>query len=558
MKISFRRDLGLRLLTYYLLFVAPVIIASIAFDQVATRRLDADVREADLALARAIAQETNTNLEYSLQAVENLSRYPEVVDADPQGMHELFQNLMTARPDVNLVYRLDSHGKMLFHYPLGPGTTVGEDFSFRDYFKRAQSSAHPLLSQGRISPTTLQPVTTAVMPIRDMDDNFLGLVATNMKLQSLSTSLASIAGEYPNEEAFDVAIVDAAGRVIAHPDPKQILLELNNSLPDITSAVLTGQSGSVIQDDTLGVEMLYSYVPILSAGWGVIVSRDTSAAFATLDATHRGVLIIISVFLIVGVFFWLVLSRQVLGPVERLAELSQSIGVENKASDIEREDLIKLSNRRDQIGNLIRSLIRMEEAINARLIELSTLLETSASVVSSLDRQTVLDRILEQVERLLDIKMCAIVALDEKHGLFRAQASRGLSKRYTEHIAIFPTEPLSVTVRAIRSGEPIQISDTEQDASFAPMRPRARSEGYRSILAVPLKTQHAPPSALLVYRPDAHKYTPQEISLLTNFANHAAMAIENAALYARSDMRLREQTRTLEALIQSLQDGLIL
>ena len=36
------------------------------------------------------------------------------------------------------------------------------------------------------------------------------------------------------------------------------------------------------------------------------------------------------------------------------------------------------------------------------------------------------------------------------------------------------------------------------------------------------------------------------------------MAIENAVLYERSDMRLQEQTRRLEALIQSLQDGLIL
>jgi PAS domain S-box-containing protein len=36
------------------------------------------------------------------------------------------------------------------------------------------------------------------------------------------------------------------------------------------------------------------------------------------------------------------------------------------------------------------------------------------------------------------------------------------------------------------------------------------------------------------------------------------MAIENAVLYERSDMRLQEQTRRLEALVQSLQDGLIL
>jgi PAS domain S-box-containing protein len=36
------------------------------------------------------------------------------------------------------------------------------------------------------------------------------------------------------------------------------------------------------------------------------------------------------------------------------------------------------------------------------------------------------------------------------------------------------------------------------------------------------------------------------------------MAIENALLYERSDMRLREQTQRLEALVQSLHDGLIL
>jgi PAS domain-containing protein len=35
-------------------------------------------------------------------------------------------------------------------------------------------------------------------------------------------------------------------------------------------------------------------------------------------------------------------------------------------------------------------------------------------------------------------------------------------------------------------------------------------------------------------------------------------SIENAALYANSDMRMQEQTRRIEALIHSLQDGLIL
>jgi PAS domain S-box-containing protein len=78
------------------------------------------------------------------------------------------------------------------------------------------------------------------------------------------------------------------------------------------------------------------------------------------------------------------------------------------------------------------------------------------------------------------------------------------------------------------------------------------------VLAVPLNTHHAPPTALLVFHPQPYEFTYNEIQLLSSFANQAAMAIENAILFERSDMRLQEQSRRLEALIQSMEDGLIL
>ena len=558
MKFSIRRDLGLQLLALYLLFVGPVVIASLVFDQLASERIEADVKAADLALARAIAQETNTALDYALRAVEELATYPEVISADTSGMKTLFATLMSARPDVNLVYRLDEKGIMLFHMPTGPGSTVGVDFSYRDYFQGALTTKNALLSLGRISPTTNQPVTTAVMPIWDESGKFLGLVATNIKLQSLSTTLASITAEYGAEENFEVQIIDAAGRVIAHPDPSILLTDFRLRDPQIAKAVLSRKAGNIIAEHENGPQKLYSYVPIPSAGWGVIVSRPTARAFATVRATHQGVLLSIAVFLVVGLFFWLALARQVIRPIERLATFSQTIGLEAGTSDHSRNAMVQLAERPDQIGHLIRSLTRMEAAIQARLNELSTLLETSAAVVSTLDSQTVLNRILEQVQRLMGVQMAAIVSLDRKRKVFRAVASQGLSNLYAEQLSISPSEPHSITLRAIRTGEPIQVSDTEKDGSFAPLRPRARSEGYRSLLAVPLLTRHTPPSALLVYRPDPHVFTEREINLITSFANHAAMAIENAALFARSDMRLQEQTRRLEALIESLLDGLVL
>ena len=170
MPFSVRRDLGLQLLALYLLFVGPVVLASLTFDRLAAQRLEADIKTADLAVARAIAQETNAIMDSALHAVRQLASYPEVLAADPAGMGNLFKTLFSVRNDVDLIYRLGSDGTMLYHYPTGPGSTVGWDFSIRDYYQASLTSHVPLISAGRISPTTQQAVAAAVTPLRDGND----------------------------------------------------------------------------------------------------------------------------------------------------------------------------------------------------------------------------------------------------------------------------------------------------------------------------------------------------------------------------------------------------
>jgi GAF domain-containing protein len=139
------------------------------------------------------------------------------------------------------------------------------------------------------------------------------------------------------------------------------------------------------------------------------------------------------------------------------------------------------------MSHLIRALTRMEQDVERRFTELATLLETSTAVVSSLDLPVVLDAILEQVQRLLGVNTCAIVALDERAGEFRIRASRGLSDAYARQVRITPSEPGSPSMRAIHGGHPIVVRDVEHDPDYTPAwRARARAEGYRSLIAVPL------------------------------------------------------------------------
>ncbi|HEY3310652.1 MAG TPA: ATP-binding protein [Anaerolineales bacterium] len=553
-----RRDLGIQLLTLYLLLVIPALSAMLIFDFITGKQIQAEVKASDLALTRAIGKETDQRLQNVLSAVESLGKYPAVIASDPQGMGAIFSIVSDSRPDINLIYRLSPAGIMLYHYPPGPGSTVGTDFSFREYYIRALASSRSLMSEGRISPTTNQPVATAVMPIRSVNGEFQGLVAANLRLESLSATLREILAEHMPQESFQIFIIDHSGQIIAHSQGEMILRKVSELSDGLVNLAALENNTSLITPDARGTEYLYTHTTIPSTGWWVVASRPTAAAFAQQIIFHRITLVASLSLALIGGLFWLILARAVILPVEKLSIISQKIGANQPIDPLDQDYLEKSSTRKDQIGNLIASLLRMERSIRERMNEQATLLETSQAVVSSLDSEVVLNRILEQVEKLMKVEKVVIVALVEEAGVFRARASRGLSSNYIEKMTIQPDEPYSVTMRAIRSGEPIQVSDTETDPTFAAQRPRARAEGYRSMLAVPLKTLYTPPSALVVYRPDQHEYTPSEMQLLVSFANHATMAIENAALFARSDTRLQEQTRRIESLIQSLQDGLIL
>ena len=556
--LTFYRDIGLQLLAFYLLLIIPFLVTLLVFDRLVGERIRRDVEANDIALARAIALETDIAINNSLKTVEELSSYLSVINVEEEKMGELFTVVLSARPDVNLVYRLGADGIMLYHYPVGPSSTVGTDFSFRSYYQNALASNIPLISEGRISPTTNQAVATAVMPIRTSNGEFLGLVGTNIKLESLSSTLSAIISEHENEEGFEILILDASGQVIAHPDPAFLLKHANEILPDVYTQALDGNSGSIVETDLKDEERLYTYASIPSVDWGVIISRPTANAFATRIILQHITQVAMATFVLIGLAFWGILAWRVINPIEKLAPISEAIGLNQEIEQSQRAQIEKMSRRADQIGNLIRSILRMENSIAERMKEQATLLETSTAVVSSLDLSVVLDRILEHVGRLLNVQRIAIIALDEAHGEFRVRASRGLSQSFTEQLSLQPNEPSSVSMRSLRAREPIQVSDTETDPSYIPQRPRARSEGYRAVLGVPLNTQHAPPTCLLVFHPLPHEFTNNEIQLLSSFANQATMAIENAILFERSDTKLQEQTHRLEALVQSMEDGLIL
>ena len=318
------------------------------------------------------------------------------------------------------------------------------------------------------------------------------------------------------------------------------------------------EQGTFFTEDPVGTRWLHAYATLPSSGQQLLIQRPAGAALVTTRLFDRVLVMALAMFLIGGIFSWFILSRYVIRPLHQLEAYSERIRWRGQPTAMEEEQINALAKRDDQFGNLARSLIAMQQETEQRLVQLSTLLETSRVVASTLDSAEVIDNLLVQVQNLFGVARCAVVVLNRREDAFRIRASRGLSEPYASQLRIAPSEPNSPSMRALRNQTPIQVADTETDLAFAGFRDRSRSEEFRSVLAIPLQTLHAPPAVLLLYKSEPYRYSYRELELATSFGHHASIALENAALYALTDERLQEQTRRLEAIVESLNDGLIL
>lgn len=277
-----------------------------------------------------------------------------------------------------------------------------------------------------------------------------------------------------------------------------------------------------------------------------------------LEDVSSWALVAIVVVTAVGLAVRHLLFRLVAAPMDALIEAGRDLRIRGSVHHADRRRLATLARRRDRTGELARTLVAVEEEINRRFVELSTLLETARRVASSLDVGAVFATMLAQIRSLFDVDACAIITLDERAGEFRIRASLGLPDEYVREVRIAPSSPNSPSMRALRNGTPVQVVDTLDDLAYGAIRNRVLPDLFRSRLSIPLMTMVAPPAVLLLYKSGPYRYSFAEMELASTFAAHASVAMENAALHARTDERLHEQTSRLEAIVESLADGLVL
>ena len=199
---------------------------------------------------------------------------------------------------------------------------------------------------------------------------------------------------------------------------------------------------------------------------------------------------------------------------------------------------------RDQLEDRIQAL---SEAFEQRSREMQELREYQMAVsevlkaisTSPIDVRPVLDTVGENAARLCEADNAVIFRLEGD--VLRLVASYGQMLTTSHGKGGLPVNRNTVTGRAVCDHRTVHVHNLAAEVHEFPEGSRnAMADGHRTTLATPLLCEGSPVGAILIRRTEIRPFSDKQIELVSTFANQAAIAIENARMFAEIQKKTRQ------------------
>jgi nitrate/nitrite-specific signal transduction histidine kinase len=205
---------------------------------------------------------------------------------------------------------------------------------------------------------------------------------------------------------------------------------------------------------------------------------------------------------------------QVEGPVE-MRTLSHAFDEMRSRLHVAREELIQWNST-------------LEQRVTQRTHELETLNEVSREISSRLDIQQVLNSVTDKARTLLGGEIASLCLVDTNQHWLKLQAVSG------------PKLAVVGDTMSVEEGfaDSVLTGDQAMTCGVGACRGGCRmlSQEYRaSHLAAPLRVGDRVIGALCVGSPSENRFAAESAEMLTKLANVAAIALENARLFAQAE-----------------------
>lgn len=211
------------------------------------------------------------------------------------------------------------------------------------------------------------------------------------------------------------------------------------------------------------------------------------------------------------------------------------------------------------ITERVQSRQLLEQAVDERTRELSTLVDVSHNTASNLDVSSLVDTLLGQLAQVVAFDSASVLVLEGDRLV--VLDSRAFDERETDLIGSrMHPERFGVIWDRLRDGHPVLVDDIHGPGLEA----RAYREGLPpdvferlstymgSWMAIPMQTRDRIVGVLSVSRSQQAYFHEHHADLASAFANFAAIAIDNARLFSEAQRHIR-QNNALARVTSNLQ-----
>jgi PAS domain S-box-containing protein len=191
-----------------------------------------------------------------------------------------------------------------------------------------------------------------------------------------------------------------------------------------------------------------------------------------------------------------------------------------------------------------------EEALRQRAEELAVLQATVLEINAPHQLSTLLQTIVERAAQLLGARSGGMYLCDPARQEARCVVSYNTPHDYTDTILKYG-EGAAGTVA--QTGKPLIIDDYRLWSKRAAVY--EEDQPFTTVLSAPMISQNQVIGVIHVLDDMAgRRFTPADLTLLTLFASHAAIAVENTRLYEEAQNEITERKRTEAALRRAHDD----
>ncbi len=193
------------------------------------------------------------------------------------------------------------------------------------------------------------------------------------------------------------------------------------------------------------------------------------------------------------------------------------------------------------------------ESLNKKITDLTSLIEVSAIINSTLDLEELMNLVMEKAQTVMNAEASSVMLLNEQTGMLECEIALGdVREKVKDKIQLKVGQGIAGWVA--ESGEEVIVPDVSTDKRFYSNVDTSTGFQTKSILAAPLKVKNKVIGvAEVINRRDSQPFTEENLAIFSTFCRQVALAIENARMYQYKleQQRLRQQLESAHRIQQS-------